>query len=379
MKKIFFFLILIIGAYSCKTSKGYLERGNPDRSLQDAVKKLCKSADDEKAIEALPVLYANIKASRLEKIKMYSASKDLARWDKIINEYQGLQNAYNSIMACPAAFKVVVPQSYNDNIIETNNLAAQEYYDYAQSYFVKSGKDNAKIAYIYFDKTNKYIFEFKDVKEKMAQAFKNAIVLVVVNQVEDGSYFNNNGWGNYGANYSNDYFQQKLLRDLNAASNRYPALFYTDWEVKRDNIKADWVVFLRLRDLYIPPPEYSYATKNESANIKIGKDSTGKPIYKTVYATVKITKAFFTARGDMEVNIRDLFSGRDISYRSCKEEFSWGEEKATYSGDSQALSTRDVELINHTVTPPRKEEVLNELYRKIYPEVLNNIINAVSF
>ncbi len=372
-------MLLAIGVYSCKTSKGYLERGNPDRSLQDAVKKLCKKDDDQKAAEALPVLYANIKASRLEKIKTYSASKDLGRWDKIIDEYQGLQNAYNSIMACPAAFKIVIPQSYNDNIIEANNLAAQEYYDYAQSYFIKSGKDNAKIAYVYFDKTNRYVSEFKDVKEKMIQAFKNATVLVVINQVEDGSYFNNNGWGNYGANYSNDYFQQKLLRDLNTTNNRYPALFYTDWEVKRDNIKADWVVFLRLRDLYIPYPEYSYTTKNESANIKIGKDSTGKPIYKTVYATVKITKAFFTARGQMEVNIRDVISGRDISYKACKDEFVWEEEKATYSGDSQALSTRDLELLNHTATPPRKEEILNELYRELYPQVLNNIINAAAF
>ena len=87
------------------------------------------------------------------------------------------------------------------------------------------------------------------------------------------------------------------------------------------------------------------------------------------------------ARADMEVIIRDIQNNRNISNQTFRDDYRWQEEYATYSGDSRALSSRDWEMVNNRngFNSPRKEDVLNELYRKIYPQVKNSITYAVDW
>ncbi len=379
MKRLIYIVICMVALLSCRSSKNYLERSDADKALKDAVKKLNKSATDENATQALPVLYANISKLHLEKIKSYSSSKELTRWDKIIDEYQDLQEAYDAIINSSAAFKLVTPASYSSELFDARQNAAQEYYNYAQTLFQKTGRDNAKKAYTHFKKAGKFVPGFKDVKEKMDAAYESAMVNVVINPVEDNSFFFNSGWGNYGYNYSNEYFQQTLVRELSSNNDRYPAKFYTEWEARRDNIKPDWLVELRLRNLDVPYPVSNNYSRSASARVQVGTDTAGNAVYNTVYATVNIARLSFTARADMELNIKDLTTRKNINYRSFREDYRWEEEKATYTGDSRALSARDWQLINNNYNTPRKEEVLNELYRKIYPQVLNNIRYAVEW
>ena len=117
-----------------------------------------------------------------------------------------------------------------------------------------------------------------------------------------------------------------------------------------------------------------------SKQIESGRDTSGKTRYQTVYATINITKQSFTARGQMDVNITDVVSRKNISYNTYTEDYRWEQERATYTGDRRALSNDDMLLINNiNYNEPRKEEVLNELYRKIYPQVKNRISYAVDW
>jgi hypothetical protein len=71
-----------------------------------------------------------------------------------------------------------------------------------------------------------YVLNYKESQAKMEQAYNMAVVNVIINPIQDNSYFNNSGWGNTGYSYSNDYFQQNLIRDLGGyRSNKYPAHF----------------------------------------------------------------------------------------------------------------------------------------------------------
>ncbi|MEP6713010.1 MAG: hypothetical protein ABJA37_11360 [Ferruginibacter sp.] len=383
MKRIIQVLALAAFFSSCGSSKHYLERADEDKALQDAVKKLNKNAADQSALQAVPVLYSNIQQSHLAKIKSYNTGKDLARWDKIINEYEALQNAYNAVINSTPAFKLVNPQNFSTNLLEVKQAGAEEYYQSAQNFLERQGRDNAKKAYSYFKKADKYIPGYKDAKPKMDQAYENAIVNVIINPVQDNSFFFNSGWGNSGYNYSNEYFQQTLIRDLQntTSNNRYAARFYTDWEARRDNVQPDWVVDLRLRDMDIPyPSNYNYS-RNVSARLQEGSDTAGKPVYRTVYATVNITRMSFTARANMEVTINDVVTGKNISFRTFREDYRWQQEAGSYTGDSRALSSNDWSIINNSnrYDSPRKEDVLGELYRKIYPQVKSNISYAVDW
>lgn len=384
MKRILPVLFLSIMLGACGSSKTYLERTDEDKALQDAVKKLNKNPSDDEAKTAIPLLYASILKTHQARIKSYESGADISRWDKIINEYDDLQAAYTSIVNSTPAFKLVTPENFSTQLLEVKEKAAEDYYVAADSYLQKSSREDAKKAYTYFKRTERYIPSYKDVKDKMHLAYENAIVDVVINPVQDNSFFFNSGWGNSGYDYSNEYFQRTLIRDLaydNDNNNRnYAARFYSDWEARRENIKPDWLVDLRLRNMDIPQPtSYNYR-RTRSADVQVGTDTSGKPVYKKVYANLNITRMSFTARAEMEVMIRDIASSRNISNRSFREDYRWEEERASYSGDQRALTSQDWQMINNNnIYAPRREEILNELYRKIYPQVLNNIKYTVQW
>ena len=382
MKKFILPILTILILSGCGASKNYLERNDADRALQDVVKRLVKDKNDADALTALPILYSNIKIDHLAKIKSYSNSKDLNTFDNTIKQYEALQNAYNAIINNTAAFKLVNPQYFGTELLETKQAAAEANYSAADNFLAKQNREDAKRAYNLFKRTDKYVPGFKDSRAKTNEAFEAAIINVLINRVEDNSYFFNSGWGNNGYNYSNQYFQESLVRDLQNTNsyNRYAARFYTDWDARRENVQPDWVVDLRLRDISIPYPiTYNYQ-RQASANVQEGKDTLGKLIYKTVYATLNLSRRSFDATAALEMDIRDIKTNRTISYRTFSNNYRWQEETGTYSGDSRALSSNDWAIINNNnYNNPRKEDVLEDLYRKIYPQVKNEITNKVDW
>jgi hypothetical protein len=83
----------------------------------------------------------------------------------------------------------------------------------------------------------------------------------------------------------------------------------------------------------------------------------------------------FTARGEMEVQIRDIQNRKNIGFRNFRDEYRWEEERATFRGDSRALSPGDWQIINRSgFNTPRQEDIVREIYRRIYPSVKNYII-----
>lgn len=384
MKIILSLFLAAILLSACGSSKSYLERTDEDKALQDVIKKLNKSASDNEAKAALPVLYSNILKAHQAKIKSYQTGTDLSRWDKILREYNDLQHAYTSIVNSTPSFKIVTPENFSTQLLEAKQDAAEDYYVTAENFLNKEGRENAKKAYSYFKKADKYIPGYKDVEVNINRAYENSIVNVLINPVQDNSYFQSSGWGSSGYDYSNEYFQRTLVRDLEYGNNNnnrnYAARFFTDWEARRENIQPDWVVDLRLRNMYLPQPSTSTYRQNRSADVQIGSDTSGRPVYKKVYANLNISRMSFTAHADMVVAINEIRSNRIISNRSFREDYRWQEERASYSGDSRALNPEDWNLINNNnFNTPRREEILNELYRKIYPQVLNNIKYAVEW
>jgi hypothetical protein len=382
MKRILLFLLLAITLLSCKTSKDYLQRSDEDRTLFDIVKKLNKSPNDADALKALPIVHDNVTKLHLNKVAKYSSYKEITRWDKIIEEYTSLQKIYDVISNSSAASNLVTATNYQNDIYNIKQTAAEDYYNTALQLMQNDNRDEIKKAYAYFKKADKLVPNYNDAKAKMQQAFEAATINVLINPVQDNSFFFNTGWGNSGYNYSNEYFQQNLVRELGGQyANRYPAKFYTEWEARRDNVKPDWVVDLVLRNLDIPRPQTNTTQRNVSKQIENGRDTAGRIIYQTVYATVYINRQSFVARGEMDVNITDANTRRYITSGSYNDDYNWLQETATYSGDSRALSSSDWNLINNRNfnQQPTKEEVLRELYRKIYPQVRNKIGYAVDW
>ena len=380
MKKFISVLIAILLLASCKSTKDYLLRSDEDKTLYDVLKKLNKQSSDASATAALPIVYKQVQQRHLKKISTYKNAYEIDKWDKLYNEYILLQQMYDAIDNSPAARQLISPANYYNEITEIKRSAAQDYYQLGETYLQANNRENAKKAYSAFKKSDSWEKDFKDSRSKMDKAYNSSIINVLVNPVQDNSFFFNSGWGNTGYNYSNEYFQQNLIRDLGGKyATRYPARFYSDWEARRDNIEPDWVVDLTLRNMDIPRPSVYNYSRNVSKQIQSGKDTSGKPVYQTVYATLDIQKQSFNARAQMDVNIVDVSSRRNIAYNSYTDNYNWVEEKATFTGDRRALNDNDWILVDNNFNNPTREDILNRLYRNIYPQVKNRISNEADW
>ena len=381
MKKIFYAITGLFILASCKTSKDYLLRSDEDRTLFDIVKKLNKRSDDEDATKALAIVYKQVHERHLKRIATYTTYSDISRWDKLFSEYSILQNMYDAIDNSAPSSRLVTPVSYQNELAGIRQSAAEDYYRLGEDYMAKPGRDNAKGAYNAFKKAGNWVSNYKDSKARMEDAYNSSILNVVVNPIQDNSFFFNTGWGNTGYNYSNEYFQQNLVRDLGGQyASRYPARFYTDLEARQDDILPDWVVELTLRNMDIPRPSVSRYSRNVSRQIQTGSDSTGKAIYLTVHATMNIQKQYFNARAQMDVNIIELATRKNILFNSYTDTYSWQQEFATFTGDRRALSENDWAIINNNnMNSPRREDILSRLYGNIYPQVKNRISYAVNW
>lgn len=156
--------------------------------LFDAVKVLSKHATDSEAVKALPILYTHAQERHLKKIRTYSATTELNRWDKIIDEYSILQKMYDAISQSDAANRLVNVANYQSNIYDLKQTAAEDHYQHASGLLTQGGRTEAKQAYAYFKKSDKLVPGYKDAKAKMNDAYQSAIVNVVINPVTDNSF-----------------------------------------------------------------------------------------------------------------------------------------------------------------------------------------------
>lgn len=380
MKSIYPFLLTLLILVSCSTSKDYLSRIDDDKAIFDVVKALGKRPDDSVALKALPTLYQHTKDKHLDQIVSLGQASGLNHWDQLIGEYNYLQKIYDAITANAAANRIVSPVNYQTQINELTQRAAEEYYNAADGYASRPGKENAKTAYNYFLKSDKYVPGYRDAKSRSVEAYKNSTVHVVINEIRDNTYFFNTGRGSFNIDYINHRFQQNLVRELNnRTSGRYPAKYYTNQEAGANNVAAGLVVDLVLRNIDMPRPSRNITSQRASKEIEVGRDTSGRPIYQTVYATINIDRQTYTARADMDLTISDVETGKRIVYTPYREEYRWQQENWTYSGDNRALSDNEWRMINNNnpYNEPLKDDVLNYIYDRIFPQVKSRISSAV--
>lgn len=376
-------LLTALFLFACSSSKNYMAYKDPERGLKEALRRLDRSANDEAALQAIPALYQQVQETRLAQIRSLSLSTDLGRYADILGAYSSLQGLYTDIAAHEAAFRATRPANYADSIAALQEEAAGAFYAYGVLHFAnaRTNRDEARRAFTGFQRANEYRQGYRDARTMADAAYELAVVNVVVNPVRDNSFFVNNGWGRYGYDYTNQYFSETLLRDLQSASRRFPARFYSDVQLRRENVRPNWVVDLVLRNMYVPYPQTQSYTYNRSKQIEVGKDTSGRALYETVNATVQITRSYFTAYADFDVQVHDLDERRDVTRRSFRENFDWQEEYGTYRGDSRALDGPDWNAINNRSygNVPRKEEIMTEIYRRLYPQVRSEIERAVDW
>ncbi len=381
-KNLYGFILLLFLFTSCSTSRNSIANTQEDIALITEIKKIDINPSDTILQNNLNGLYENAAKIHLDNIDNYSTLAGPEKWWKIIKEYQALQHLSIVINSSANAKKFLRTNTYDAKIDVIKENAAADYYNIGMNYSKNNDKESSRDAYYAFKKSQEFIPRFKDAEKRMNSAYENSVLNVIVNPITDNSYYYDNaGWDNYGNSFNNDYLQRNLVRDLGGDySKNATARFYTDWEAQRANVNPDLFVDLVWVNLDVPQPYTSQYSRNVSKQIEIGKDTSGHVRYETVSATLYITKKYFTATGDLVSRITDAATRNITGTRRYNSQFNWQHEYATYQGDSRVLSGNDFAMLNNrNFQIPTKEDILNELYQRIYSQVKNEIYSSVKW
>ena len=367
---------------SCGTSQKFHATVSEDKPLFAAINELNKRPESTKAKADLQHLYGLAVERHEAAISTHIKSNDERRWDRIINELTALQNMYTSITATPGAASLVKPRNYFDDLQDAKEDAAENFYQQGNAFLENGGRDNSLLAYQAFKKADKYVKGYRDVESLITESYERSVINVVINPIEDNNiFFSGAGNWNNSFDYRAEDYQQSLVRDLGGRGGNSSAVrFFTDREAYRDRVDADLVVDVDWRNIDpIRSVPYQY-TRQASQKVQIGSDTSGKPVFKTVHATVYVTQRSYTVRGDLDYRIVDVQTKENVDYGVIRDDVSWTESHATYSGDSRALSQEDWYMINNRngFNTPSKGDVMNTLLRKMYPDLRRRIEHATN-
>lgn len=372
-------LAVVVLLASCGSQK-FQASFTEDKPLYAAVNELVKHPNNIKAQNDLKELYALSVERHEQAVAVYKTSTDERRWDKMLNEYNALQQMYTHAQSVPALLKLVQPKSYLQELQDVREDAAAYFYNKGEQLMAANSREQSLQANEAFRRSNSYVNGYKDAKQLIVQSYEQSVVNVIVNRIQDDNLFFTT-WGNTGIRYRPEDYQESLVRELGGRNaNVVPARFYTDRDADRENIDADWAVDVRWRSVDADASVPYQFSRNVSRSIEVGKDTANKPIYKTVYATLHITRRTFSVNGALDYNVHDLVNNKDIDQGLLTQNLSWDDSYATYTGDSRALDNNDWLLVRNRNSNfgPSKEEILNTLMKRMYPDLRRRLEQATS-
>ena len=374
-------LVVVTLAY-CGSSKKSQASVTEDKPLFAAINALNKNPNNSKALADLPVLYKQSVERHRNAIDVYRNSADPARWDKMLTELNALQNIYTSLSSNTGTIGVVKPVNYLQDIEDVKSLAAEDYYNQGVGFLEKDGRANSIQAYQLFQRSNQYINGYKDVSQKMNEAYQKSLLEVVINPIREDNLFYSSYYNSMNDfRYRPEEYQQSLARDLGGRNvNSSMARFYTDADAHRQNLNPDIVIDIVWRNMDPLRSVPSNFSRQRSQQVQTGTDTAGRPTYTTVYATVHVQQQQYSVRANLDYNIHDTRTNNNVDYGTIPDDVSWTESYATYSGDSRALTSEDWQLINNSRglnNGPTRGDVMNTLMKKAYPDLRNRIQRAM--
>lgn len=372
-------VVMVFILAACSSSRNISKRYTyEDKEVFNLIARLEKNPSDREASRLLPGTYNAAIQKRREITSQLNQSAGTGdKYMEMAGEWEVLLQMYKRIKASPAASSALPdPWDPSRSIDNARKLAADEYYTAGMVYLGYNTRQQAQQAYEYFEKASKAYPGYKDVNRLLQEAAARATIRVLVNPVN----YNRFGWSYWG--FQNDWLQQEMVRDLNARSYKN-VRFYTDWDLRSQQLVPDRIVDLDFTELFIDQVHSDSRTYRRSKEIETGRTKSvpPKPIYQTVYATVYVNRRYMSSYATLECRIYDRETNQNILYDRFPDRFDWRQETARYTGDSRALTPGDLALINNRYDdyPPGREQIVERLVRNTYNQLLNRIQSGVSF
>ncbi len=367
MKTIILFLSIIPVFVSCsKSGRRALESGEYFNAVLQSIEKLKRDPDNSKALEVLPNAYKYASLDLLEDIDRAKNANQQFKFERVLDDYQKLNEMHDKIEACVSCRNIVKASSHFSEFDEAREIAATERYNFGNDLLQKGTMNSARLAYDSFEILYRYAPDFKDVKIKIEEAlFQGSYHVVVEPPLVNSKLYQ----------FSNEYFQGRIDEFLqtNRRLNKF-IRFYQPMEAKTLKLVPDHVVKLEFIDFVVGETivnnEKKTVTSKDSVKTGTAKiEGKNVDVYSKVNAIITKSQKTVRSRGLLSMEIYDFKTNKSLIKEQLPGEFYWNNSWASFNGDERALTKEELNLTrNREELPPPPQQMFIEFCKPIYDQ-----------
>ncbi len=360
VRRISCFVLSLMLMAACASSEKLLEKGRYDKAIDKSISKLRKDPNDGKELRVLKEAYGKANGFDLDRIDFLKQEGREENWVEIYRLYENVKYRQDKLKTLPTSvlnqFTLV---SYDDELIESKELAAGISYDRGIEYLNRGDRQSARMAYREFERTKSIYADYKDVDRMLEEARflgTNKVLFRIENNSEK---------------VLPERFDEELkkigLGDL--AENWVIYDTYAD-----STIYYDYYVVLNIRDIEISPESIDRKTYTESKEIQDGtryvfdengnvkKDSLGNDIKvpNMITVTAEITESVQHKEALVagSIDYIDLRSDQMVKTEKISVNAVFKHFSAVATGDKRALTEETREKVGNDPAPFPSSEIM---------------------
>lgn len=364
-----YFLYLSILIVGCTTGKNALQKGNYDLSVFKSIDRLKNAPKNAEALYVLPIAYDLALKEHLRKIDEAKLSSDVLRWETVLGHYQKINQLSDEVNSSPVALGLIKnPPKYIKEVEESKYKAAEVRYALGVNQLNENNRVSAKNAYYNFEKAQYFYPSYKDVNQKLDEAYWAAVVKVVVQPVRvNSSYYQ----------LSNQYFQDQVAQFMKNYQNNRFVIFYSEQQANQQKVNPDQILRLNFEDFVVGQTYVKERVeKIKRDSVVIGETRTKAKVYGTVTATLSIFDKQVSSSGLLAMTIFDNQTQRIIRQQNIPGTYIWQDSWASYQGDDRALTNQQLQMTKRReIAPPPPATLFVEFTKPIYAQLVNEISN----
>ena len=357
-----FVLIISVGLFvGCNSSERLLQKGQYDKAIEKAVKKLRKKPNNDKELYVLKEAYLKANSFDMDQIEFLEREGREENYVRIYHLYQRLDNRQDRIKTLPTVlmeeFTLI---DYDEKLIASKEQAAEISYERGIEYLESGGRENARKAYYEFERVRDIYSDYRDVNEMLRESQylgTNQVLFITENNSEVVLPAR---------------FESELLKiGLSDLNDRW-----IQYSVSEDEeVQYDYFIVLNINNISVTPERLERESITEKKEIQDGtkyvldergnvkKDSLGNDIREPNFVTVsaeiskvrQVKEAMVGGTLDyVDLRTDQLVKTENVGITAVFEHFS-----ASFSGDERALSGESRDMINSEIIPfPGNEAML---------------------
>lgn len=336
-----FLLIGLAGLLmACGSGLTAFKNGRYDSAVTQAAQRLSRKSTHQKAQTILVAAYENAYNQHQDAIRRLSRSPDPFRWEKVLPEYEQLQQLHDRLADCSVCQDLLktYPTDYQDGIREVRELAASDRYKAAEQAFTYRETDRlaARDAVLNFQKASEWVKNYRDAEGRAADALYFAALRVVIEPLTNRGHLSASEYNQLQRTIGGVVDRQKppsqfvrfYMPGVTPEPGRQPdqliQTVVTDYDDYREAVSSS-------SETVVSTQEYKVGTK------KIN-DSTEVDVYEKVKGTLTTYQKTVTASLSGRLRAIDLGNENILWEDGLWATESWSDKWFSFSGDDRALN-----------------------------------------